>query len=164
MSDGNTFVLLLRMALSLAAVLGLIVLAARWVNRRQGLLGGRSSLQVPVTVLTRAPLTRNAHVHVVQVGSDLLVLGVTDGQVNVLGAIDPADPAIVIHETGARDAAQQAGQTGAADPQDRSPFSSAVGRVAGATALVQGGGAWQNQWRAPALGLSAGSRRGRHRG
>ncbi len=171
MSDGNTFVLLLRMALSLALVLGLLVFVARWVSRRQGLLTGRTHLQVPVTVLNRQPLTRNAHLHVVQVGSDVLVLGVTDGQVNLLGSLDPADPALSQDSasTGTVAVAGQPGQSGrlggaeSSGPQDRSFFSSALGRVSAAAALGNGG-AWQNQWRAPAQGPDPDSRRGRHRG
>lgn len=171
MSDGNTFFLLVRMALSLALVLGLLVFAARWVSRRQGLLTGRSTLQVPVTVLNRAPLTRNAHLHVVQVGSDLLVLGVTDRQVNLLGSLDPTDPALAPASQEAGDAAggfasSRGPAPGASEPQDRSFFSSALGRVAAATALGQNAGTWQNQWRAPtpAQGDVPESRRGRHRG
>lgn len=161
MSDGNTIVLLARMALSLALVLGLLVLAARWLNRRQGLLTGRSALQVPVTVLNRAPLTRSAHLHVVQVGREVLVLGVTEHQVNLLGSLDPADPALA---AASQESAGTAGGFDASGPQDRSLFSSALGRVAAATTLGQGAGAWQNQWRAPQTADLEESRRGRHRG
>lgn len=96
MTDGSAVILLLRMAVSLAVVLGLIVWAARVLNRRQGGLAGRPQRHVPVTVLARQPLSRHAGLSVVQVGSDILVLGVTDAEVSLLTRVDPAalpDPA-----------------------------------------------------------------------
>ncbi|QQR99539.1 MAG: flagellar biosynthetic protein FliO [Austwickia sp.] len=95
MSDGSAVVLLVRMTVSLAVVLGLVIWAARVVNRRHG-LAGRPQRSVPITVLARQALGRHAGLSVVQVGEDILVLGVTDGEVTLLSRMDPAalpDPA-----------------------------------------------------------------------
>ncbi len=43
-----------------------------------------------MTVLARQQLTRNSAVAVVKIADRALVLGVTDGQVNLLGDTDPA--------------------------------------------------------------------------
>ena len=90
MSDGSAVLLLLRMAVSLAVVLALIVWAARVLNRRQGGFLGRTRLDVPVQVLARQSLSRHANLCVVQVGEEVLVLGVTDAEVSLLGDLDPA--------------------------------------------------------------------------
>ena len=94
----DTLGLLLRVACSLAAVLGLV-----WMVRR-GLLrggGGRARAAVgSITVLTRQQLTGRASVALVQVGGTGLVLGVTDTSVQVLASrpvdellLQPAEPA-----------------------------------------------------------------------
>lgn len=90
MSDGSTVLLLLRVTVSLVVVLGLLVWAARAVSRRQGSLLGRPQRNVPVTVLGRQSLSRHSGLTVVEVGSEILVLGVTDAEVSLLTRLDPA--------------------------------------------------------------------------
>lgn len=75
-----------RLLISLAAVLGLMWLIARRVRKTPGRL--RSSKLVDV--LGRQQLTRTASVAVVRVMDKALIVGVTDGQVSVLGETDLA--------------------------------------------------------------------------
>lgn len=91
MTDGSTVALLLRMAVSLAVVLAVIVWAARVLHRRQGGLLGRVQREVPVTVLARQSLSRHAGLSVVEVGPRILVLGVTDAEVSLLTTLDPSE-------------------------------------------------------------------------
>ncbi|HET7661180.1 MAG TPA: flagellar biosynthetic protein FliO [Oryzihumus sp.] len=92
MSDGSAVATLVRLAFSLALVLGLMVLAARLLRRRQlGLGGVRPRPQLPLQVLARHGLSRTASVSVVQVGEHVLVLGVTESSVEVLRELDPAE-------------------------------------------------------------------------
>jgi flagellar biogenesis protein FliO len=92
MSDGSAVATLVRLAFSLALVLGLMVLAARLLRRRQlGLGGARPRPQLPLQVLARHGLSRTASVSVVQVGEHVLVLGVTESSVEVLRELDPAE-------------------------------------------------------------------------
>ena len=95
MSDGSAVATLVRLAFSLALVLGLMVLAARLLRSRQlGLGGGRPRQQVPLQVLARHGLSRTASLSVVQVGEHVLVLGVTEGRVEVLRELDPAEVSV----------------------------------------------------------------------
>ncbi|MEP9362265.1 flagellar biosynthetic protein FliO [Nocardioides sp. CN2-186] len=83
--------LVLRLVFSLAAVLGLLALLARFGARR--FRGGRDSM---IKVLHRQHISRGTAVSVVAVGSRVLVLGTTEHQVRVLAELDPdeiADPA-----------------------------------------------------------------------
>lgn len=144
MTDGSAVVLLLRMAVSLAVVLGLIVWAARALNRRQGGLLGRPQRQVLVAVLGRQSLSRHAGLTVVQVGEEILVLGVTDAEVSLLTTIDPAtlpdpdpdvDPALQDEERtgfGASAAAEAAPYQQPVRP-DAPSFADALRQAAGLT-------------------------------
>jgi flagellar biosynthetic protein FliO len=90
MSDGSAVLTLLRMVVSLAAVLGLLYVLVRYAQRRQG--GGALLRKRPaahIQVLGRTSLSRAASVHVVQVAARVLVLGVSDGGVRVLTELDP---------------------------------------------------------------------------
>lgn len=83
--------LILRLVFSLAAVLGLLALLARFGGRR--FRGGRDSM---IKVLHRQHIARGTAVTVVTVGTRVLVLGTTEHQVRVLAELDPdeiADPA-----------------------------------------------------------------------
>lgn len=104
----DTAVLVLRTVLSLAAVLGLIWYAGRRLNDAADGKGGDSFLArivsgaggtrragrrgqgpaVTVTVVARQVLGPKASVAVVDVGGQRLVLGVTEGGVNVLSTQD----------------------------------------------------------------------------
>lgn len=124
MSDGSAVATLVRLAFSLALVLGLMVLAARLLRSRQlGLGSGRPRQQVPLQVLARHGLSRTASLSVVQVGEHVLVLGVTESSVEVLRELDPTEVAY-------------------AAPSPAEP-----GRATAAGALERA----RNQWSAPGL-------------
>jgi flagellar protein FliO/FliZ len=74
-----------RLLLSLAFVLGLMWLIARRVKRGPG---GRGRSGRLIDVLSRQQLSRSASVAVVRVMDQALIVGVTDGQITVLGETD----------------------------------------------------------------------------
>jgi flagellar protein FliO/FliZ len=76
-----------RLLLSLAFVLGLMWLIAKKVKRGPGGRGRNGRL---IDVLSRQQLSRTASVAVVRVMDQALIIGVTDGQVSVLGEADLA--------------------------------------------------------------------------
>lgn len=79
----GTVVLYLRVAVSLAVVLGLLSLAARAVRRGGvGSRAGRSTARIEI--VARQGLGRNSSVVVVRVAERALVLGVTDTSVTLL--------------------------------------------------------------------------------
>jgi flagellar protein FliO/FliZ len=80
--------LTVRLVVSLAFVLGLLLLLARFGSRR--FRGNRDSM---VRVLHRQPLSRSSAVAVVAVGQRVLVLGTTEQQVRVLAELDPEEVA-----------------------------------------------------------------------
>ncbi|QKE82661.1 flagellar biosynthetic protein FliO [Arthrobacter sp. NEB 688] len=82
--DGSVVLVVLRLLVSLGVVLTLLVLLARWARKRGlgGAVGTRAGVQVEV--LSRRALGRGSAVHVVRVGEQVLVLGVTDQQVSLL--------------------------------------------------------------------------------
>jgi len=79
--------LVLRVVFSLSVVLGLLWLIARVSSRR---LRG-SAHQGLVRTLVRQPLNRGSALAVVSVGERVLVLGVTEQQVNLLTELDPSE-------------------------------------------------------------------------
>jgi flagellar protein FliO/FliZ len=78
--------LVIRVVLSLAVVLGLFWMVARTGSRR---LGGRD--RALMRVRSRQSLSRSSSLAVVEVGSRVLVVGVSDGGVRLLTELDPAD-------------------------------------------------------------------------
>jgi flagellar protein FliO/FliZ len=74
-----------RVLLSLAFVLGLMWLIARKVRKGAG-GGGRDGKLIEV--LSRQQLSRSASVAVIRVLDQALIVGVTEGQVSVLGESD----------------------------------------------------------------------------
>jgi flagellar protein FliO/FliZ len=78
----------LRLILSLALVVGLMLLIARWVGRRYQSTGS------VLDVVHRQQLSRGSSVVVVTTGGRGLVLGVTDQQVSLLAEVDPEDLAL----------------------------------------------------------------------
>jgi len=79
--------LVLRVVFSLSVVLGLLWLIARVSSRR---LRG-SAHQGLVRTLVRQPLSRGSSLAVVSVGERVLVVGVTEQQVNLLAELDPSE-------------------------------------------------------------------------
>lgn len=84
--------LAVRMVVSLAVVVGLLLLCVRMGGKK---FKGRSGS--PLQVLHRQSLSRSSGVALVSVGGRMLLLGTTDQQVQMLTEIDPAevDPAEV---------------------------------------------------------------------
>jgi flagellar protein FliO/FliZ len=83
----------LRLAVSLGVVLGLFWLIARTSAKKLG--GSRALLRVH----GRQSLSRTASVAVVEVGSRVLVVGVSEGGVRLLTELDPeeiADPGLAV--------------------------------------------------------------------
>ena len=78
--------LTLRLVFSLAVVLGLLALLARFGGRR--FAGKRDAL---IRVVHRQAISRGTAVTVVTVGSRVLVLGTTEHQVRVLAELDPEE-------------------------------------------------------------------------
>lgn len=76
-----------RLLISLAFVLVVMWLIARKVGGKKGLRGKSNKL---IDVLGRQQLSRTASVAVVQVMDQALIVGITDGQVSVLGETDLA--------------------------------------------------------------------------
>ncbi len=81
----NTFMLLLRLGMSLGMVLALVG-AVTWVLRRRGLLrtSAPGEASARLQVLDRKSLGKRASLVVASVGEVTVMLGVTDQQVNVL--------------------------------------------------------------------------------
>lgn len=73
-----------RLLISLAVVLGLMWLIARRMKRS----GGHGKNGKLIELLSRQQLTRSSSVAVVRVLDQGLILGVTDGQVAVLGEVE----------------------------------------------------------------------------
>jgi flagellar protein FliO/FliZ len=84
----NTVTTLGRLLISLAFVLIVMWLIARKVGGKKGRLRGKSNRLIDV--LGRQQLSRTASVAVVQVMDQALIVGITDGQVTVLGETDLA--------------------------------------------------------------------------
>jgi flagellar protein FliO/FliZ len=107
-----------RLLLSLAVVLGLMWLIARRMRRS----GGRAKNGKLIEVLSRQQLTKASSVAVIRILDQALIVGVSDGQVAVLGQSDldavqevldaePARPARPVRTT-----ARVAGRTAPAPP------------------------------------------------
>jgi flagellar protein FliO/FliZ len=79
----DTVAMVGRLLLSLAAVLGLMWVLARRVKRP-----GRTKSTRLIDVLGRQQLSRTSSVAVIRVMDQALILGVTDGQVTVIGETD----------------------------------------------------------------------------
>ncbi len=82
----DTVVLVGRLLVSLAVVLGVLWLVARRMNRR----GGRRR-QSPIEILGRQQLGRHSAIALVRVAEQTLVLGVTEGAVSLLTTADFED-------------------------------------------------------------------------
>lgn len=81
---GSMLALGVRLLVSLALVLGLLLLIAKVAGRR---LRGRAGS--PVQIVHRQQLSRSSSVAVVTVGTRVLVLGSTDQQVTLLTEVEP---------------------------------------------------------------------------
>lgn len=116
---------LLRVALSLAVVLGLFWGFARVSSRR---LGGGS--RAVVRVVGRRALGRSASVAVVEVGERVLVVGVSDSGVRLLTELDPEEIAQPVAPVDGTDEEAAAAPTG----------------LAGLGGSVLSGQTWRQAW------------------
>ena len=89
----STVGMVLRLAISMAVVIGLMWLAARGLRNRGAGLAGRPGRSQPIELLARRGLTKGASVAVVRAGGRTLLLGVTDAQITLLGESDDLVPA-----------------------------------------------------------------------
>src|SRR5690606_39182052 len=112
--------LALRLVVSLAAVVGLLLLIARFSQRKFG--GGDDAL---VRVVHRRPLSRTASVAVVTVGERVLVLGTTDQQVSVLAELEPDEVATAL--------------SAASPADDKTPLDPAADMTSGGLSIVTPG-------------------------
>ncbi len=78
--------LVVRLVFSLAVVLGMLILLARFGAKR--FRGGRGGL---IQVVHRQALSRTSAISVVTVGSRVLVLGTTEHQVRLLTELEPEE-------------------------------------------------------------------------
>jgi flagellar biogenesis protein FliO len=94
MVDGSLAGTLLRLVVSLAVVLLLLVFLARYLRNRQLGTGGgmgrptRRRAPAPVEVLSRHGLSRGSSLAVVRAGGRLLLVGVTESAVTVLRELE----------------------------------------------------------------------------
>jgi len=94
MVDGSIVGTLVRLVVSLAVVLLLLMVLARYLNKRQ--LGGGRGVALPgrrkpladVEVLSRHGLSRGSSLAVVRAGGRLLLVGVTETSVSVLRELE----------------------------------------------------------------------------
>jgi flagellar biogenesis protein FliO len=84
MGDVSLVSLFARLVVSLAVVLGLMTMAGRALRNRTNGGAPRRTRVAPIEVLARQGLGRSASVTMVRAGGRVLVLGVTDTQVNLL--------------------------------------------------------------------------------
>ncbi len=89
MNTGEVALLAVRMVVSLALVLGLLVLLARYAARRG--VGRVTGQRWGIEVLARRQLSRAASVQVVRVADDIYVVGVGDSGVRVLRHLPAAE-------------------------------------------------------------------------
>src|SRR3954468_24508152 len=97
MGDVSLISLFARLIISLAVVLGLMTLAGRALRRRAVPGMSRRARVAPIEVLARQGLGRTASVAMVRAGGKVLLLGVTDTNVNLLGE---ADDEALLHDDG----------------------------------------------------------------
>jgi flagellar protein FliO/FliZ len=108
MIDGSVVGTLVRLVLSLATVLALMVFLARFLRNRQlgigiGIGAGAGATQrrrkaLLLEVVTRQGLSRGSSLAVVRVSGQLLLLGVTESNVSVLRELEELDEAELVPE------------------------------------------------------------------
>jgi flagellar protein FliO/FliZ len=86
----STVVLVLRVAVSLAVVLGLLAMAARYAGRKGLGAGPTRSTAAKVEVVARQGIGRNTSVVIVRAAERALVLGVTEAGISLLADADPS--------------------------------------------------------------------------
>ena len=115
--------LVIRLVFSLAVVVGMLLLLAKFSAKK--FRGGSGSL---VQVVQRQPLSRTSSVAVVTVGSRVLVLGTTEQQVQLLTELDPDELDVPEVEAPAHDASSDRGSALAHSQSDEAPAVRRLGR------------------------------------
>ncbi len=153
--DGSVVLVVLRLLVSLGVVLTLLVLLARWARKRGlgGAVGSRAGVQVEV--LSRRALGRGSALHVVRVGEQVLVLGVTDQHVSLLRELDPQVLEVVEPE---QEAPVVAAPTIALAPAAAPDFAAVLRAQADGTGLDLGPAATVSVAVAPAAPVTRGGR------
>ncbi len=100
MPDSSVLGLLARLVVSLAVVIGLMILLASFLRKRGVVVGSggrkqRGGVSWNIDVLARRGLGRNVQVAVVRAGGRTLLLGITEQQVSMLAEADPAAVAVL---------------------------------------------------------------------
>lgn len=99
--SSSVFSLLVRLVLSLAVVIGLMMVLAG-VLRRRGIVvaGPKGGARVPtpaeIEILGRKGLGRNAQIAVVRAAGSTYVLGITEQQITLLGEGDVPEPPVAV--------------------------------------------------------------------
>jgi flagellar protein FliO/FliZ len=114
--------LVVRLVFSLAVVVGMLLLLAKFSAKK--FRGGSGSL---VQVVQRQPLSRTSSVAVVTVGSRVLVLGTTEQQVQLLTELDPDELDVPALEATAEPSSDRGSAT-AHSPSDEAPAVRRLGR------------------------------------
>ncbi len=130
----NTFMLLLRLGMSLGMVLALVG-AVTWVLRRRGLLRTTAAgdTQARLQVVDRKSLGKRASIVVASVGDVTVMLGVTDQQVNVL-ATAPGEGGSWVTTPAAIDATATTDAAATTNAADTTTGSATADLTAGPTA------------------------------
>lgn len=121
--------LAVRLVVSLAAVVGLLLLLTRWGSRRF-----RGSAGQLIQVVHRQSLSRTSSICVVTVGGRVLVLGSTEQNMQVLAELDPQELADSLAVTPGQDGAEDRGPSPAVH---RATASAGFGRTNGSILSVQ---------------------------
>ncbi len=127
MIEGSVVGTLVRLILSLATVLTLMFLLARYLRNRQlgtglGIGGARRRKQaVSLEIVTRQGLSRASSLAVVRVAGQLLLLGVTESTVSVLRELEDTDEPELVPPV--QDTYAPGQGPLAPSPLSRSPFS-----------------------------------------
>jgi flagellar biosynthetic protein FliO len=83
-SSTSSLYLLVRVAMSLGLVLGMVGIAV-WALRRRGAMHARGAAVRRLEVVDRRALSKGAHVAVVRLGDEDYLIGVTEQRVELLG-------------------------------------------------------------------------------
>jgi flagellar protein FliO/FliZ len=83
-SSTSSLYLLVRVAMSLGLVLGMVGIAV-WALRRRGAMHSRGAAVRRLEVIDRRALSKGAHVAVVRLGDEDYLVGVTEQRVELLG-------------------------------------------------------------------------------
>lgn len=80
--NSETFLMLLRLALSLSLVFGVMWVAAKAMRGRQGLTKRNS--QDTLEILERKPLTKNSSIAIIRIADQTVAIGITDSNITLL--------------------------------------------------------------------------------